>query len=325
MTELGYALSSEEHMPNDLVRFAQRAEQAGFRFAMISDHYHPWISRMGNAPFVWSVIGGISQVTSRLRLGTGVTCPIMRIHPAIIAQASATAAAMLNGRFFLGLGSGEYLNEHILGEEWPPAEIRLEMLEEAIEIIRLLWKGEEESYLGDYFTVKDARLYSLPEQPPDIYVASAGPDSASLAAEKGDGLISVVPNQRIIQAFDQAGGASKPHYGQIKVCYAESEQRAREIVWECWPVMKLSGLLHSDLPTPAHFEDVIDLLDQSDLSDQVVYGPDPQKHLDAIQKLLEAGYDYIYLHQIGPNQEDFFQFYERQILPEFSTTSEPSS
>jgi coenzyme F420-dependent glucose-6-phosphate dehydrogenase len=146
--EFGYNLSSEEHSPNDLVKNAQRAEEVGFEFALISDHYHPWLERQGHSPFVWSVIGGIAHTTQRLRLGTGVTCPIMRIHPAIIAQAAATAAAMMPGRFFFGIGSGENLNEHIFGDPWPPAPVRLEMLEEAVEIIRELWTGEEISHYG---------------------------------------------------------------------------------------------------------------------------------------------------------------------------------
>src|SRR3954465_13378228 len=161
MAELGYALSSEEHRPNDLVRAAQRAEEVGFTFALISDHFHPWVDAQGQSPFVWSVLGGIAHATQRLRVGTGVPCPLVRVHPAIIAQATATVAAMMPGRFFLGVGSGENLNEHILGDRWPLPDERLEMLEEAVEVIRLLWQGGEQTHRGRHYTVDHARVYTL--------------------------------------------------------------------------------------------------------------------------------------------------------------------
>ena len=179
MTEIGYALSSEEHRPSDLARNARRAEEAGFSFALISDHFHPWVDRQGHSPFVWSVIGGIAQTTERLRLGTGVTCPTMRIHPAIIAHAAATAADMMPGRFFLGVGTGENLNEHVLGDHWPPADVRREMLEEAVDVIRLLWQGGVQSHYGDYYTVENARLYTLPDELPPIVLAASGTKAAS--------------------------------------------------------------------------------------------------------------------------------------------------
>src|SRR5690349_22926050 len=174
MLEIGYSLSSEEHRPNDLVRAARRAEEVGFTFALISDHFHPWIDKQGQSPFVWSVLGGIAQATERLRLGTGVTCPILRYHPAILAQAAATVAAMMPGRFFLGVGTGENLNEHVLGQHWPPYTVPLEMLEEAIGVLRLLWQGGVQSHRGRYYTVENARIYTLPEQPVPIYVAGTG-------------------------------------------------------------------------------------------------------------------------------------------------------
>src|SRR5512143_669201 len=195
MTELGYAFSSEEHRPNDLVRYARMAEEAGFTFGLISDHFHPWLDKQGNSPFVWSVLGGIAQVTQRLRVGTGVTCPTIRIHPAIIAQAAATIGAMMPGRFFLGVGTGENLNEHILGDKWPPVEIRQEMLTEAVSVIRLLWKGGMQSHRGTYYVVENARIYTLPDKLPDIYVAAAGPKSAEVAGRIGDGLISTAPKK----------------------------------------------------------------------------------------------------------------------------------
>nr|MBA3728962.1 TIGR03557 family F420-dependent LLM class oxidoreductase [Actinomycetota bacterium] len=223
MTELGYALSSEEHPPNDLVRHAKRAEEAGFGFAFISDHFHPWVDRQGQSPFVWNVIGAIAATTERLRLGTGVTCPLIRTHPAIIAQAAATSAAMMPGRFLLGLGTGENLNEHILGDRWPAVDVRLEMLEEAIEVIRLLWRGGVQSHRGRHYTVENARIYTLPDEPPPILIAAKGEKAGRLAGRDGDGLVGVSPDEEMMKAFDSAGGTGKPRYGQVTVCWAKDE------------------------------------------------------------------------------------------------------
>jgi G6PDH family F420-dependent oxidoreductase len=188
MVEIGYALSSEEHAPNDLICQAHQAEEAGFTFALISDHYHPWISRQGQSPFVWSVIGGIAQATQHLRLGTGVTCPTTRIHPAIIAQAAATAAVMMPGRFFLGVGAGENLNEHVLGDRWPPYELRRQMLEEAVEVIRLLLDGQTETYSGEFYLVEDARLFTVPaETLPIMLAAEEGVELVILCAHGRSG------------------------------------------------------------------------------------------------------------------------------------------
>jgi coenzyme F420-dependent glucose-6-phosphate dehydrogenase len=232
MLELGYSLSSEEHPPNDLVRFAQRAEQAGFSFAVISDHFHPWTRKQGHAPFVWNVIGAIAATTEKLRLGTGVTCPLIRIHPAIVAQAAATAAAMMPGRFFLGLGAGENLNEHVVGEKWPPASIRREMLQEAIHVIRTLWQGGNQSHRGRFFTVENATIFTRPDTPPPIYIAAGGRKIAELAARAGDGLITAGSEHEVIRQFDEAGGNDKPKYTQLTVCWAKSENEARRIAHE---------------------------------------------------------------------------------------------
>jgi coenzyme F420-dependent glucose-6-phosphate dehydrogenase len=315
MVEFGYALSSEEHTPMDLVHNARRAEEVGFRFAMISDHYHPWVDQQGHSPFVWSVIGGIAAATDQIKLGTGVTCPIMRIHPAILAQAAATSAAMMPGRFWFGIGTGEALNEHILGDHWPITSVRQDMLTEAVDIIRLLWEGEEVSYWGEFFTVENARIYTLPEEPPPIYVAASGPESASLAGEIGDGFITTKAKAELLEEFDSGGGKGKPKIGQIKVCWAESEEEALNTVYKFWPTALVPGSLHADLPTPAHFEDAASMIKKEDLKEEVVLGPDPAKHLAKIQELIDIGFDKIYIHQIGPNQEDFFNFYQREILP----------
>lgn len=317
MTEIGYALSSEEHNPNDLVKYAWRAEEAGFTFALISDHYHPWIDRQGNAPFVWSVIGGIAQVTKKLRLGTGVTCPTIRIHPAIIAQAAATAGAMMPGRFFLGVGTGENLNEHILGDHWPPFEIRLDMLEEAVEIIRLLWEGGSENYWGQYYTVENARIYTLPDELPEIMVAASGSHAAELAGMIGDGLINVAPSGEIIETFESNGGGGKPRIGQLTVCWAGSEKEASSTAHEWWPNMAIKGGVMTELPTPTHFEQASALAREEDIAKLIPHGPDPRQHIAEIEKFIEAGYDHVYIHQIGPDQEGFFRFYEKEILPKF--------
>jgi coenzyme F420-dependent glucose-6-phosphate dehydrogenase len=234
MAEFGYALSSEEHTPLDLVRNARLAEEAGFTFALISDHYHPWVDEQGHSPFVWSVIGGIAQATERLRLGTGVTCPTIRIHPAIIAQAAATSAAMMPGRFFLGVGTGENLNEHVLGDKWPVPDERLEMLEEAIDVIRQLWEGGYQTYRGAYYTVEQARLYTLPDEPPPIAVAAGKPLAADVAAHSGDGLISVSPDQELVEGYREAGGDG-PVYGQVTCCWAATAEEGAETMHRVWP------------------------------------------------------------------------------------------
>ncbi|MDQ4078987.1 MAG: TIGR03557 family F420-dependent LLM class oxidoreductase [Chloroflexota bacterium] len=318
MPEIGYALSSEEHRPNELVRNAKRAEEVGFTFATISDHYHPWIDKQGESPFVWATIGGIAQATERLRLSTGVTCPTVRIHPAIIAQAAATAAAMMPGRFMLGVGSGEALNEHILGDRWPPAPIRIEMLEEAVEVIRLLWRGGMQDHHGKHYTVENAQIYTLPNELPPILVAAAGPIAAETAGRIGDGLITTSPDAELVKTFEEAGGIGKPRYGGLTVCWAESEEEARRTAYEWWPNAAITGELGQELPTPTHFEQAAKMVTEQDVADAIVCGPDPKRHIQAIQKYVDAGINHIYIHQVGPNQEGFFQFYQREVLPGFA-------
>lgn len=314
MAEIGYALSSEEHTPRDLVRYAAAAEEAGMGFALISDHYHPWLDVQGQSPFVWSVIGGIAGATERLRLGTGVTCPTTRIHPAVIAQAAATSAAMMPGRFFLGVGSGENLNEHILGDPWPPVEIRLQMVEEAVELIRRLWEGGLVTHDGDYYTVHNARIYTRPDEPPPILVAASGTRSAQLAARVGDGLVSVGAAGGVVEAFEQAGGKG-PRYGQVHVCWAADEREAIRTAHRHWPNSGVPGQLTQDLPLPVHFEQAAQRVSEEELASMVVCGPDPERHLAKISEFVEAGFDHVYIHQIGPDQEGFFDFYRRELRP----------
>jgi coenzyme F420-dependent glucose-6-phosphate dehydrogenase len=321
MIQIGYKLCSEEQSPQELLQCAQRAEEIGFNFAMISDHYHPWIDRQGQSSFVWGVLGGIAQVTERMKIGTAVTCPIMRIHPAIIAQAAATAAAMLPGRFMLGLGSGENLNEHIVAEHWPEAEVRRVMLEEAVDVIRLLWQGGQRSHYGCYYTVENARIYTLPESLPPILIAAGGSKAAELAGRVGDGLIASSPNQKVKEQFEQAGGKGKPGYAEMTVCWAEDEKKARRTAFECWPNVAIKGELTQVLPVPAHFEQAAKMLREEDVAQQVVCGPDPAPYIEDLREYEKAGFTNVFIHQIGPDQAGFFRFCERELMPQLEQMS----
>jgi coenzyme F420-dependent glucose-6-phosphate dehydrogenase len=319
MPEIGYALSCEEHPPNDLVRHARLAEDAGFTFALVSDHFHPWIEAQGHSPFVWSVLGGIAQATESLRVGTGVTCPLIRIHPAIVAQAAATTAAMMPGRFFLGVGTGENLNEHVLGDRWPSPDERVDMLEEAIEVIRLLWQGGTQTHRGRHYTVEGARLYTLPDETPPLMVAAVKPRAAKVAATAGDGLISVAPDAELVDLFESEGGAGKPKIGMVHVCWAESEREARRTAFEVWPNAAITGALGQELPLPEHFEQAAQMVTEEDVAEKVVCGPDAEAHLNEINAYAEAGFDHVYVHQIGPDQEGFIRFYADEIVPRVET------
>jgi coenzyme F420-dependent glucose-6-phosphate dehydrogenase len=315
MTEFGYALSSEEHTPLDLVRHARLAEEAGLTFALVSDHFHPWIDAQGHSAFVWSVLGGIAEATERMTVGTGVTCPTIRIHPAIIAHAAATAGAMLPGRFFLGVGTGENLNEHVLGDRWPGWEVRAEMLEEAIEVIRALWTGERTDHRGRYYEVESARLYTLPSTPIPIHIAAAGPDAAELAGRLGDGLIGTGPDKELFTAFDRAGGTGKPRFGQVTVCWASSEREARRTAHRIWPTAAIKGRASQELPEPRDFEALAEMVTEEDVAKEIVCGPDVEMHVASVRKYIDAGYDHVYLHQVGPDQEGFLDFVATELLP----------
>jgi coenzyme F420-dependent glucose-6-phosphate dehydrogenase len=320
MVHLGYMLSSEEHPAQDLVAFAARAEQAGFEYAMIADHYHPWTDEQGQSPFAWSVLGGIARETGKLRVGTAVTCPIIRYHPAIIAQAAATVAQLMPGRFMLGVGTGEALNEHIMGERFPPLAIRLAMLEEAVGIIRSLWSGRMIRHYGEHFTVENARVYSRPEQPPPVIVAASGKRAAQLAGRIGDGLINFISDPESVRTFSAAGGEGKPRYIEYKVCWAADEAQARRIARAILPTVALQGEMTQLLPNPAHFGQATAMITEEQVAQVVVCGPDPQRHIQGIRACEEAGFDHVHVHQAGPDQEGFFRFYEKEILPQFRST-----
>ena len=278
--ELGYAFSSEEHGPLDLVRHARAAEEAGFGFGLISDHFHPWVPRQGHSPFVWSVIGGIAGATERFRLGTG-----------------------------------ENLNEHVTGARWPAPDERIEMLEEAIAVIRLLWEGGTKTHRGKHYTVDHARIYTLPDPPPPIYVAAAAPNAAELAGRAGDGLISVAPDEEIVSTFERAGGAGKPKVGMTHFCWAETEEEGRRTAHELWPTSGLKGPLNQELALPEYFEEAAEGVTEEDVAEQVPHGPDPAPMLEEIRSFAEAGFTHVYAHQVGPAQQGFLKFAKRELLP----------
>ena len=315
MTEFGYALSSEEHGPTALVDHAVAAERAGFTFALVSDHFHPWIERHPHSPFVWSVLGALAQATDALSIGTGVTCPTMRTHPAIIAQAAATTAAMMPGRFFLGVGTGENLNEHILGAAWPEWDVRAEMLEEAVEVIRALWDGDVVSHRGRHYRVQNARLFTLPDELPPIHVAASGERMAEVAARIGDGLIGTSPEASLLRTYAKAGGTG-PRYGQVTIAWAKDEKTARRTALEWWPTAALHGEVTQELPNPAQFTDLVSSVTEDQIAEAITCGPDMAVHLKAIRAYVDAGYDHIYLHQVGPDQQGFLEVAESELLPE---------
>jgi G6PDH family F420-dependent oxidoreductase len=310
---IGCFLSSEEHGPGALVEQARRAEEAGFHALWISDHYHPWIDEQGHSPFVWSTIGAISRA-SGLPVATAVTCPTVRIHPAIVAQAAATSATLLDGRFTLGVGTGEALNEHVLGDPWLGIEQRLSMLEESVEIMRALWAGGNVSFDGQHYVVDRARLYSLPDAPPPVYVSAFGPKAADTAGRIGEGFINTIPEPDLLNAYRDAGGGGPAHAG-MKICWGADEAECVKTVHRLWPNEALGGELAQVLPMPAHYEAACDPITEAMVAEAVPCGPDPDKHAAAIQAFFDAGYDEVYVNQIGDDQEGFLKALTEEIAP----------
>jgi G6PDH family F420-dependent oxidoreductase len=310
---IGCFLSCEEFGPRALVEQARRAEQAGFHALWISDHYHPWNDEQGHSPFVWSVIGALAEAT-RLPVTTGVTCPTVRIHPAVIAQAAATSGVLHEGRFQLGVGSGEALNEHILGGRWPEIDVRLEMLEEAVAVIRLLWQGGQRSHHGRHYTVENAEVYDLPAEPSPILVSGFGPKAIRLAAAIGDGFCTTSPDPEAIRLYRSEGGTGPVHAG-TKVCFMDSREQAEETVLRLWPNEGLPGELAQVLPTPAHFEQACELVTGEQLATPL--GPDLDDHVASLRQYADAGVDELFVQQIGPEQDAFFTTWAREVLPQF--------
>jgi G6PDH family F420-dependent oxidoreductase len=315
--KLGFFLSCEEYGPRELVEQALAAERAGFHGLWISDHFHPWNHEQGQSPLVWSVIGAIAGAGVRLPVATAVTCPTVRVHPAIVAQAAATSAVLLEGRFAFGVGSGEALNENVLGGPWPEASVRLEMLEEAIELIRRLWSGETVSHRGRHYRVEHAKLFTLPDEPPPILVSGFGPKSVDLAARVGDGYVTTSPDTELIERFRAGGGAGKQIQAGTKVCFGPSAEEARRTAHRIWPNEQLPGELAQILPTPEHFEQASELVTEEMVAEAVPCGPDIDRHIATFEKFADAGVDELYVHQIGGAGEDFFGAYAKAILERF--------
>ncbi|HEU5150655.1 MAG TPA: TIGR03557 family F420-dependent LLM class oxidoreductase [Iamia sp.] len=314
MARTGIFLSAEEHGPRDLVRFGAAAAEHGFTDISVSDHFHPWVGEQGNSPLVWSVLGGLATAAPDARLGTGVTCPTIRIHPAIVAQAAATTALMAGGGFFLGVGSGENLNEHVLGDRWPPTPVRLEMLEEAVEVMRALWTGDEVTRSGRHYTVENARIFSCPDEPPPVIVSAFGPRAAEVAARIGDGMATTSPDAEVIATYRDAGGTG-PVIAFPKACWGPDEQACRRLVHRLWPNTGLPGELAQELRTPAHFEQAVELVDEEGAVGSMPCGPDPEVHAESLRTFFEAGADEVHVHQVGAEQAGMYAFYQDEVLP----------
>jgi G6PDH family F420-dependent oxidoreductase len=308
----GYKLSAEGFGPQELIRQAVAAERAGFDFVEISDHYHPWLDVQGHSPFAWTVLGAIAAQTSTVGLATGVTCPTVRYHPAIIAQAAATLAIVSGNRFTLGIGSGERLNEHVVGQGFPSVRGRQERLREALDIINLLWQGGYQSYEGKYLQLEDARVFDLPDPLPVIAVAAGGRDAAELAATHGTGLFATEARPDLVEAYHKAGG-SGPRYAEVPMAWATSEQAAvdaalKTAAWAVtgWKVM-------SELPNPVNFEAASQTVTADDIREMFAVGPDPEPYLAAVRKYAEAGFDHIVLQNAGPDPDGFIDFFAREL------------
>lgn len=310
----GYKLMAEAFGPTELVRQATLAEKAGFDFVEISDHYHPWLERQGHSPFAWSVLGSIATATDRIGLATGVTCPTVRYHPAIIAQAAATVALLSDGRLTLGVGAGERLNEHVVGLGFPAARVRHTMLREALEIISLLWQGGYHSYDGEYLTLEDARVFDLPDEPPVVAVAAGGPAAARIAAEFGSGLFAVEPDAELVEAFEGAGGTG-PRYAEASLAWGSDAEEALEHAWRMNAWSMTGWKVMSELPNPVNFEAVSAVVHKEDVAAKLSAGPDAADHVEAVVPFADAGFDHVALMNAGPDVDGFFDFFADELRP----------
>lgn len=313
---LGYTMLCEQATPKQLVSDLVRAEQTGFDFSVISDHYFPWLEEQGHSPYAWSVLGAAAQASSRIGLMTFVTCPTVRYHPAVVAQKAATMGLLCDGRFTLGLGAGENLNEHVVGRGWPSADVRHAMLAEAVEMISILFDGGYVNYAGKHFTADSAKLYDLPPQRVPIAIAASGKRSAALAAERGDALIAVEPDAGVVAAFEAAAGSGKPRYGQIPVCYGPDAGEAREYAARLWGWAAPGWKVMSELPGPASFEAYAGLVRPDEITAQVPCGPELEPYLKAVRAYADAGFTHVAFVQIGAERQGrFFEFAEAELLP----------
>ncbi|WP_407554314.1 LLM class F420-dependent oxidoreductase [Streptomyces sp. Pv4-95] len=316
MVQFGYTMMTEQAGPRDLVGHVVGAERAGFDFSVTSDHYFPWLASQGHSPYAWSVLGAAAQATSRIPLMTYVTCPTTRYHPAVVAQKAATMQLLSGGRFRLGLGSGENLNEHVVGRGWPGAPVRLEKLEEAIEIIRALFEGGDVTFHGTHFDVEQAKLWDLPDEPVPIGVAVSGARSCEIAGRLGDLVIATEPRSGLLASFDRHGGTGKPRIGQLPVCYDPDREAALarahdQFRWAVggWPV-------NSELPGPSGFSVATRYVRQEDVGEAIPCGDDVGRFMDAVRPYVDAGFTEIALVQVGGgHQEPFLEWAETKLLP----------
>jgi G6PDH family F420-dependent oxidoreductase len=319
MTEFGYTMMCEQARPDQLVRDVRQAEEAGFDFSVISDHYQPWLDSQGHSGYAWSILGAAAQATERIGLMTYVTCPILRYHPAVVAQKAATVQILSGNRFRLGLGSGENLNEHVVGHGWPSVGIRHRMLVEAVDVIGALFDGSaggRVNYRGSYYDLESAKLWDLPETRVPIGVAVSGADSCRLAGEKADIMVAVEPKSELVEMFHEAGGQDKPIVGQIAICYDEDRDAAIERAHDQFRWFGLGWKVNADLPNPDSFEAATQFVTPEQVAEALSCGPDVEAHVEAIRPYLEAGFTEVALVQIGAEQqESFIRWAEQELLP----------
>lgn len=309
---IGYKLATEAFGPKELIRQAVLAEQAGFDFVEMSDHYHPWLEAQGHSAFTWSLLSAIAVKTERIGLATGVTCPSVRYHPAIIAQAAATLAIVSDGRFTLGVGAGERLNEHVTGTGFPGRQVRHQRLREALEIIRLLWQGGYRSYQGKYLQLEDARVFDLPAEPPPIAVAASGPLSAKIAADLGDGLFATEPDGDLVSTWQRLGGHG-PAYAEMPLAWARDEDAAIAAVLEKSAFALTGWKVMAELPNPVNFQAAVASIGPQQVREQVACGPDAKRHLQVARQYADAGFDHLVAMNTGPDPDGFLDFFAREL------------
>ncbi|MET0240972.1 MAG: TIGR03557 family F420-dependent LLM class oxidoreductase [Sphingobium sp.] len=315
MVKFGYKLMTEEHGPAALIDNAILAEKAGFDFLSISDHFHPWLEAQGHAPFAWSVLGAIAHATSRIGIATGLTCPILRYHPVVIAQAAATIAVLSEDRFTLAVGAGERLNEHVTGVRWPSIPERHAMLGEAIAIFRTLWQGGAHSWRGEHFVLDHGQLYDLPKRPIPLVVGVSGPASVRLAAEHADGIMATEAKAKLVDGFRKDGKADGPCYAEALVAYAPTEAEGLETAHRIFRFSPLGWAVNSELPTVDGFESATAHIRPEDMADSIAAGPDVEVHLKQIRSYIDAGFDHIVLTCPGQHQARFLDFFEKELRP----------
>jgi G6PDH family F420-dependent oxidoreductase len=316
MVAIGYTIMGEQAGPKQLVRDAVAAEEAGFEFLAASDHSFPWLEEQGHSPYTWSVLGAVAHATEHIELMTYVTCPTMRYHPSIVAQKAATIQILSDGRFTLGLGAGENLNEHVIGGAWPPVDVRHDMLSEAVDIIRPLLAGENVTYRGEHLEAENAQLWDVPTAPPPIAIAASGPASCEIAGAQGDALIAVQPDADLGDQFDAAGGRGKPRIGQVAVAYDEDESAATKRALEQFRWFAGGWDVMAELPAPKHFAAASKNVREDDITEQVPCGPDLDAHVQAVKKFVDAGFSHVAVVQIGGDAQDpFFEWARSSLLP----------